>query len=412
MDPSPDTTPTAQPTPGAPAPGASFDVPGGRGPRFKDRTRSVQSTLGRKVSTALLAMLLLGLLATTASLGEAQWAVRGFQRCVEPAGIVQTSIVDVSHRTLGRVLETRVRTTYRIGENEYISNNLSGKVLYWFTRAQAQRVASRYPEGGVTTVYFNPQKPEQAVIEKRLLVEHAPTMLLLPPLLLLVLGRLAGPIIGWLRTNADPSRTGVKIDRVDGSDGSTALRVRMPSEDALRYGRRGAVLAASLCMVVCAISTWFFPASVSLAFIAAITLACGALGAAGGLRRARAQLASGRVLLLSPSERTLVVRGRGRDNRDANLSLHAHEIEAVVIEDTWRRPWRWDQSLGRKRSALVQDNSTVTVRLRSGGVIPVAIWHHPRNAPEFGKWLCGALAAIERGEMPGNTRTAVQEDKD
>jgi hypothetical protein len=341
-------------------------------------------------------------------LSKDQWAVLGYQRCEQPAGIVQTSVVDVSHRQLGRVFETRVRTTYRIADDEFVSNNLSGKVLYWFTRKHAQKVAARYPEGSITTVYFNPQKPEEAVIEKRLLVEHAPSMILLPPLLLLVLGRLAGPVIAQLRTNSDPSRTGVKIDHAVGADGSPALRVRMPSEDALRYGRRVAVAAAALSMLVCAASCWFFPASVSLIAIIAITLACGALGLAAGLRRAKAQLAEGRTILLSPSERTMVVSGRGRDNRDANLSLHANEIEAVVIEDTWRRPWRWDQTLGRKSKALMQDNSSITIRLRSGGVIPIAIWHHPRNAPDFGKWLCGALASIERGEMPGNKLENVQ----
>lgn len=333
-------------------------------------------------------------------------------RSDEPAGIVQTQVVPVSHRTLGRVFETRIRTTYRLGDDEYVSNSHSAKVLYWFTRRHAMQIAARYPEGGITTIFYNKDKPELAVIEKRLLVEHAPTMLLLPPLLMLALGRLAGPLVGWLRTSSDPSRTGVRIDTIEEDAGVQTMRVRMPSEDSVRYGRRLSVAAASLSMLACAAASFAFPATVSLLAVIAICIACGALGVAAAMRRAKAQLAKGRTIVLNPANRTMVVKGRGRDNRDANLTLHAHEIEAVVIEDTWRHAWRWDQKLGRKNKALVQDNSTVTIRLRSGGVIPIAIWHHPRNAPEFGKWLCGALAAIERGELPGTRRETVQEDKD
>jgi hypothetical protein len=186
----------------------------------------------------------------------------------------------------------------------------------------------------------------------------------------------------------------------------------MPSEDAVRHGRRVALVAVTIAVLLCGLISWFFPGSISLLIVAVLAGACAAGGVAAGMRRARMQLQRGRVLLLDPQARTMVVKGRGRDNRDANIELGAHEVEAVVIEDVWRHAWRWDQRINRKRNELMQDNPAITVRLRTGGVVQIAIWHHPRNAPEFGKWLCGALGAIERGELPGQRAAAVVEEKD
>ena len=401
----------ASPSSTSPLPNPSGHAEG-RGPRFRNRTRSQRSTVSRTVTTILCAVVCLAMVIITVQWGGRQWSAMLFRKAAAQGVVIQTKVVQVSHVQLGKVFEARTRVSYDVDGTSYVSNDIAREILYYFRKNQAERIASRYHEGHSVNIYYNPLIPSEAIVEKRMLVEHAPTMLLVPPFLLLLLGRVAGPLMASARSKRDPSRTGVSMDRTQAPGGGEQLRVRMPSEDAVRHGRRVAVTAVSIVMLLCGIITWFFPGSISFPTVCLLTLACAASGIAAGFRRAVVQMRSGRYLLLDPQAKTFIVKGRGRDERDANVELHAHEIEAIVIEDVWRRPWRWDQRFNRKSNELLQDNPAVTVRLRTGGVIPIAIWHHPTNAPEFGKWLCSALGAVDRGEMPGERREAVDEEKD
>lgn len=85
--------------------------------------------------------------------------------------------------TMGRVTFCWPGPRYPAVEYEYIVNGqeFSGKRI-WFGEARAllpsasQGVAERYPKGGEVMVYYNPEKPRDCVLERRV---YAPFTLMM-----------------------------------------------------------------------------------------------------------------------------------------------------------------------------------------------------------------------------------------
>jgi hypothetical protein len=61
-----------------------------------------------------------------------------------------------------------VEYTYQVGGQSFTGRRITfGPVTGNSNPRKAQEVLSRYPSGGAVQVYYNPQKPDEAVLEKR-----------------------------------------------------------------------------------------------------------------------------------------------------------------------------------------------------------------------------------------------------
>ena len=69
-----------------------------------------------------------------------------------------------------------VRYAYRVLGQEYVGNQITfGGTLGGSSPARARAVVARYPEGERVTVYYNPDNPQEAVLERKV---AAPWLLL------------------------------------------------------------------------------------------------------------------------------------------------------------------------------------------------------------------------------------------
>jgi hypothetical protein len=79
----------------------------------------------------------------------------------------------------------RVRYEYTVGERTYGGSQLNFWGSVGGSRAVAERTTARYPAGATVTVYYNPQDPSEAVLDRA----FSPRVLILPPV---------GLFLAWL----------------------------------------------------------------------------------------------------------------------------------------------------------------------------------------------------------------------
>lgn len=92
-----------------------------------------------------------------------------------------------------------IKYTYSVMGNAYQGSHIGFGVTMSGWLSSAEKVVARYPEGATRTVYYNPQKPAQAVLERHV-ENHA--MALIVPIVCLLIG------IGSCVANASILSTG------------------------------------------------------------------------------------------------------------------------------------------------------------------------------------------------------------
>jgi hypothetical protein len=86
-----------------------------------------------------------------------------------------------------------VAYAYQVGGQEYINDRVSlGGEMSWSSPGYLRRLLERYPEGSMVTVYYNPDDPGEAALERR---ASGLPILIGAAVLLLVLAVVAGGLI-------------------------------------------------------------------------------------------------------------------------------------------------------------------------------------------------------------------------
>jgi hypothetical protein len=80
-------------------------------------------------------------------------------------GRVVTSTVNEFTGKSGATWRPMVIYSYSVGGARFMSSRLAFHSLASGSRAEAARIAARYPAGGTVRVLYDPQDPEQAVLE-------------------------------------------------------------------------------------------------------------------------------------------------------------------------------------------------------------------------------------------------------
>lgn len=101
--------------------------------------------------------------------------IRNLRRGAASAGwptteglIVASSVEEHGHlKTDGRspTFHAKVAYEYKLGGQRYESSQLSYKSYGTSKAARAKRIVEKYPVGTEVTIYYNPMKPDQAVLE-------------------------------------------------------------------------------------------------------------------------------------------------------------------------------------------------------------------------------------------------------
>ncbi len=88
----------------------------------------------------------------------------------------------------------RVDYTYEVGGQTYRSHLIAfGAIKPVKNAAQVQKGLERYPMGGPVTVYYNPEKPSEAVLERA--PAHTQALLVIGVICLVLALCLGGPLI-------------------------------------------------------------------------------------------------------------------------------------------------------------------------------------------------------------------------
>jgi len=88
---------------------------------------------------------------------------------VEEAFVHRSERVDEDTGRVSVTFYPRVRYSYVVNGEEYIGTHIAFGGQQGYSRpAQAEAVLARYPEGGRVTVYYNPDNPREAVLERRM----------------------------------------------------------------------------------------------------------------------------------------------------------------------------------------------------------------------------------------------------
>lgn len=94
------------------------------------------------------------------------------------SGRVTESTLDVERRAdKSDSYMPRVRYEYAVKGESYESSQLNFWGSIGGSRATAERTTARYPAGAQVTVYYNPETPSEAVLDRA----FSPLVLILPP---------------------------------------------------------------------------------------------------------------------------------------------------------------------------------------------------------------------------------------
>ena len=124
--------------------------------------------------------ILLGLAFLAAGIGLAAWGFMNLSTAMESKSwptadgkIVSSKVVkktesytDSNRRRKTRTLyEAQVRYDYKVGGRSLIGGRITMADSSSSSESRAKKISKRYPPGSACTVYYNPDKPEQAVLE-------------------------------------------------------------------------------------------------------------------------------------------------------------------------------------------------------------------------------------------------------
>jgi len=114
------------------------------------------------------------------------------------------SYTDSNRRRKTRTLyEAQVRYDYNVGGRSLIGGRITMADSSSSSETRAKKISKRYPPGSVCTVYYNPDKPEQAVLEAGITFGT----LMIPGIgVLFALCGLAIPIMGRKSSHAGKSQ--------------------------------------------------------------------------------------------------------------------------------------------------------------------------------------------------------------
>jgi hypothetical protein len=71
----------------------------------------------------------------------------------------------------------RIRYSYPVDGREHESSQINFWGVVGGSQSAAERTTRRYPQGAQVTVYYNPQDPHEAVLDRA----FSPLVLILPP---------------------------------------------------------------------------------------------------------------------------------------------------------------------------------------------------------------------------------------
>lgn len=133
-----------------------------RGAQYERKARRAQEA--GQVPGCLFVLLVLGLGA---------WHLYEISRIVESQSWKKTTGRVVSSTSVPGTLASfttypEVAYTYAVNQREYNSQNLHGGSEYRLTRAGAAAEAARYPVGAEVEVYYDPEAPSDAILDRGL----------------------------------------------------------------------------------------------------------------------------------------------------------------------------------------------------------------------------------------------------
>jgi hypothetical protein len=105
--------------------------------------------------------------------------VRASRRWPSVQGRITESRLDRNPRSGsgGYSYTPRVRFSYAVDRQEYESSQINFWGVVGGSEGTARRTTTRYPEGARVTVYYNPEAPSEAVLDRA----FSPIVLILPP---------------------------------------------------------------------------------------------------------------------------------------------------------------------------------------------------------------------------------------